>query len=867
MSELHAKLEREVLPLVSKPGRYVGGERNVSTKNVDDAELTFLLAFPDVYEIGMSHLGLRVLYDILNRREEIAAERVFAPWTDMEVLLREKGLPLFSIESRRPARDFDVIGFTLQYELHATGVLAMLDLAGVPVRAAARGEDDPVVLGGGPGAFNPEPVAAFFDAVVVGDGESAILDIADALIEAKRDGLARVDALRRLAGVPGVYVPSLHEERSEGGRYVGTVPIDAAAPPVVARRVEPALDASSHPACPIVPLTEVTHDRLSVEIMRGCTRGCRFCQAGMITRPVRSRPVADVVRLVEEGIAGSGCDEVSLVSLSSSDYEGLSDLVARLNQTLFDRRVSVSLPSLRLDSFSLDLAQGIGMVRRAGLTFAPEAGTQRLRDVINKNETEENLVATVDAAFEAGWNRVKLYFMIGLPTETDEDILGIVELVKRLRRTAQARKPGAQINVSISPFVPKPHTPFQWEAQETREEIRRKQRLLLDGLRMRGVRTSVRDPEVSFLECAISRGDRGLADAIEAAWLAGARLEGWTEHFDPEIWRRAFEGAGIDPTAFTGALETEAPLPWDHIAGGPTKAFLLEEREKAFRGEATPDCREDGCYECGACGPEGRDPREMPPRVDLGASLEPKQVYGRTTRRKLKNGSSDLTDRWRIRYAKGRAVRFLSHLDLVRLFARAVTVSDLPVAYSQGFNPHPKFSFGPPLPVGSTGEAEFLDIEFVRPIGEKEIEAKLADALPGGLEVLGLTPLRSKEKVAAGIAAAEYVVRDAVALEGLAPEDLRARAAEVKATGTATVRRGDALKEVRPAEGILEVEVLEDGGPGMRMLLAVGIQGALRPSDVIELLAGPGARAASLAMVHRTRIYRRPAGRSDLEPV
>jgi len=865
MSELSEKLEREVLPLVTRPSRYTGGERNLPRKDPASAGVSFLLAFPDVYEIGMSHLGIRVLYDILNRRPDVVAERVFAPWPDMERLMREKGIPLFSIETRRPARAFDVIGVTLQYELHYTNVLTMLDLAGLPLRSEDRSEGDPLVVGGGPCAFNPEPVSAFFDVIVVGDGESAVLDLADLVVASKRDGASRRELLERAARVPGFYVPALYREAWDGGVYRGTEPACDAAPGVVVRRVEPELGYDDHPCPPIVPVTEVTHDRLAIEIMRGCTRGCRFCQPGMVTRPVRTRPVEDVLRLVEEGMAASGFDEVSLVSLSPSDYEDLPMLVTELNRRLFDRRVSISLPSLRTDRFGQSLANGIGRVRKAGLTFAPEAGTQRLRDVINKNETEENILESVDAAFASGWNRVKLYFMIGLPTETDEDLVAIGRLVRRVREVAWRRKRGARINVSVSPFVPKAHTPFQWERQDAPEETLRKEKLLRPLLGMRGVRVSYRDPYVSYLEGVMARGDRRLADVIEAAWRGSARFEGWSERFDFDLWRRAFDASGVDPEAYVGPLDPEAALPWDHIFAGPSKAFLLAERTRAYAAETTPDCREESCTNCGACGEEGRVRREMPPRVVApGAGAQDPRVYGRRQRRH-RAAAPGASDRWRVRYAKGESVRFLSHLDVLRALARALSASGLPVAYSQGFNPHAKLSLGPPLPVGATGEAEFLEIELVRPVPARDVVERLSACLPDGLRVLGAVPLRSKRPSAAEACATAYEIRCVAGCAGMTGEELDSRASEVRNLATAEVPKGEGTRVIRPRERILDLAVEAVEPPTLRAVLALGAEGSLRPRDVVFLLTG-SKEAAALARVHRRALYRRTSA-GQLEEV
>ncbi|MFH1690493.1 MAG: TIGR03960 family B12-binding radical SAM protein [Candidatus Eisenbacteria bacterium] len=886
MSELLERLEREVLPLVARPSRYTGGERNVPRKDPADVDLSFLLAFPDVYEIGMSHLGIRMLYDILNRRPDVVAERTFAPWIDMEALMREKNVPLFSIEGHRAARDFDVIGFTLQYELHYTNLLMMLDLASVPLHAANRGEDDPLIIGGGPSALNPEPVAAFFDLLVVGDGESAVLDIADLVIGAKRERLNRAELLRRAAALPGVYVPLLYEERYESGRYAGTFPADetptpgdgGAVPARIQRRAEHSIDYAGHPAAPIVPVTETTHDRLAVEIMRGCTRGCRFCQPGMITRPVRPRPTEDVVRLVDEGLAASGYDEVSLVSLSTSDYDELPELISCLNERLFDRKVSIALPSLRVDRFGLELADAIGKVRRSGLTFAPEAGTQRLRDVVNKNETEESILETVDVAFASGWNRIKLYFMIGLPTETEDDLEGIVRLVSKVRAAAKKRRKGARINVSVSPFVPRAHTPFQWERQDSAEETRSKERFLRDRFRQeRGVKLATRDPEVSFLEGVMSRGDRSLSRVIEVAFRAGARFDGWTETFDFGVWRAAFEEAGVQAAGFLRARDPDAPLPWDHIDGGPSREFLLAEREKARLGELTPDCREAGCFDCGACAAggvaRGAAGRGMPERQAASTPAQgPARTHGRRGR-KVRPGDANGT-RWRVRYAKGDAVRFVSHLDVVRAVLRSLALSGLPVVFTQGFSPHPKLSFGPPLPVGSTGEAEFFDLEFTRALAVEEIEPGLSEGLPEGLGIISVTPLTSKRSPSAVAEGAEYLVSNVPGLDGLSAEGIGSRIDALRRMREAEVPKGGGVKTVRPSEQILELAVVEEGiapelrPPVLRMVLALGKEGAIRPVDVVRLLSPEGAAPPVLARIHRTALLRRTTnGGPGLEPV
>lgn len=864
MSDLRERLEREILPLVVRPSRYIGAERNVPVRESSRGALEFLLAFPDVYEIGMSHLGLRVLYDILNRRDDTLCERCFAPWTDMEKLLREHELPLFSIETHRPAAEFDVIGFTLQYELHYTTILSMIDLAGLPLRAEERSDGMPIVIAGGPGAFNPEPMAPFFDAIVVGDGETVILDIADVLIAAKDSGashgsgsgVSRRTVLERLAGVRGVYVPSLYRVDEDDGRYRGTVPVSDVAPAVVARRAEARLDGLGLPACPIIPITEAAHDRLTLEIMRGCTRGCRFCQAGMITRPVRERPVNDLVELAVNGIDRSGYDEVSLMSLSTSDYAGLDELVAALNDELAERKVSIALPSLRLDRFGLELASGVGSVRKAGLTFAPEAGSQRMRDVINKNETEEHIIETVGVAFSSGWDRIKLYFMIGLPTETDEDVEAIASLVARVRHAARGRRKAASINVSISPFVPKPHTPFQWEAQDRPEETARKEAILRERLRLKGVKCSLRDPNVSFLEGVLARGDRRLASVVQRAYEGGARLEAWTERFDFELWRGAFAAEGLDPVEYLAERDVSDPLPWDHIDGGPSRRFLLEERGKALRGETTPDCRIEGCFDCGACD-SAPEARALPPRgVDaIAAETEARRAsgFGRRTRRAVSDVGGG---RWRVRLAKRGRVRFLSHLDIARALTRAATASGLPVAFSQGFNPHPKLSFGPPLPVGTTGGAELFDIELTRSVSADDVVQSLSAFLPEGLDIIDAVQSPGRLSITSEALASAYTMSLPRPFASMSDEEIDRRLDALRRVREADVARGDRVKTVQPADNILELCRIEGEVPGLSLALKLGEQGAMRPLDVLDLLLSDH-REALLVHIHHVELRRR----------
>ncbi|MCR5833928.1 MAG: TIGR03960 family B12-binding radical SAM protein [Selenomonadaceae bacterium] len=725
---------------LTKPARYTGGEFNSVTKNFDTVACRIALALPDVYEVGMSNLGLAILYSILNAREDTLCERVYSPWIDAEKVLRENNEPLFALESKRAIKDFDFLGFSLQYEMIYSNVLNMLDLAQIHLHVNERGEDEPFIIGGGPCVYNVEPVADFFDFFIVGEAEEVFGEVIETFIAWKNSGKSggRRGFLKMLINISGIYVPAFYEPLYADGNFIGMKVIEPNAPKKILKRVVKDFDVTPTVGKPIVPFMEIVHDRAMLELFRGCSRGCRFCQAGMTYRPVRERKKETLRKIARRLIDSSGWDELSLTSLSSADYSCLPRLIDDLKHDFRNEKVSFSLPSLRIDSFSIELAEKVQTVRKSGLTFAPEAGTQRLRDVINKNVTEKNLLDACAAAFAKGWKTVKLYFMMGLPTETEDDIRGIADLAQKvadLYRSVKNRR-DVKVTISVACFVPKPFTPFQWFAQISAEEFERRQQFLKSLIRDKAITYNYHNAQLSVLEGALARGDRRLSQVIETAWRNGAKFDGWSDLFKPEVWAEAFTTCNLDPRMFSGRTrEFWEPLPWEHTSPGVDKSFLQSEWEKSQAEETTRDCRRTSCTGCGVCmnlGVKVNDfaKEKLPPSENLPVE-EPKEF--------------SLT-KYRAQIRKGTQIAVLSHLDYMNLFMRALIRSKLPAAWSEGFNPHLKVSFATALAVGVTSDCEYVDFELTEPISESEVSRRLNEQLPDGAEILRLKKLRGKAK-------------------------------------------------------------------------------------------------------------------------
>jgi len=716
-----------VLEKVEKPGRYIGGEWNAIHKDPAGVEVRIALVFPDVYEIGMSYLGQKILYDILNRHRSLAAERVFAPWPDLEEGLRSNRLPLFSLESRLPLNRFDILGFSLLYELNYSNILTVLDLGGVPLLSADRGEGTPLVLAGGPAAFNPEPVSDIFDAFLIGDGEEAFVEIAEKCATLRKSGTKREQILKSLAEIRGVYVPSLYESIAPAGSALLARKPKTSAPASIHKRVKTQLGRPSYPEAIVVPDIQAVFDRVTIEVARGCPQRCRFCQATGIYFPFRVMDPAVVRKKVRRSLAATGFEDVSLSALSIGDYPFLEATVTALMEELAGKKVSLSLSSLRPKGLSAAVAENILKVRKTGFTLVPEAGTDRLRRVINKELDNDDLLEAAATAFGRGWRLLKLYFMVGLPTEKDEDLEGIARLVDEILQLGKSvMKSPPRINLSLSSFIPKPHTPFQWLPMEKEQTLREKQRFVRSRLgRFRSVAIKAHPTGSSVLEAVFSRGDRRLAPALVQAWKRGARFDSWKDRFDFSLWEGAFSAEKIDHRVYLGSLDKDAALPWDHIKTGISKSFLLAELERALREERTASCLDSDCRQCRACDSVLRPKKTFPP-IALSRSAK-RGFFGRP---------SDQVLRYEVFYEKTGDTRFLSHRDLANHLQRTLRRAGVEVAHSAGFHPKMLVSYAPALPLGMEAKEECFEFKSFYRFEEKALLRRLNRSTRPGIRIL-----------------------------------------------------------------------------------------------------------------------------------
>ena len=800
---------QDILPLVETPSRYMGGEINTVQKDHHKVNLKVALAFPDLYEIGTSHFGLQILYHILNQRHDILAERVFTPAPDMEAFLRERDLPLQSLESGCPLPDFDIIGFSLLYELNYTNMLGMLEMAKLPLKSEDRDRRHPFIIAGGPCTCNPEPIAAFMDAIVIGDGEKVLLQMAEAWMEWKRKGTqSREGLLDQWSRITGVYVPTHFDVCYDDHGYPQIHALKESRPKVQ-RTILEDLDAADFPAAPIVPFGRPVHDRLRLELARGCTRGCRFCQAGMIYRPVRERDPATVIQQCEQSLSATGYDDISLLSLSTGDYRCIAPLIEQMIKHYGCDHVALSLPSLRAGTLTPELMQHIKSVRKTGFTIAPEAGSQRLRDVINKNVTFEDIRRTVRDAFELGWNVIKLYFMIGLPTETKEDLEDLVALVKEL---SQIKGPGGKrktLNVSVATLIPKPHTPFQWAPQISIDEGWEKITWLKNAMRSPRIRFKWQNPEVSFIEGLMARGDRRVSDLILHAYRKGCRLDGWSDHFRFDLWEESIRELGLDVGSIVHrARAQDEVFPWDHIDMKVKRSFLWEEWQGALRGQIVEDCRDGACQDCGVCDFKAVKPRVYPPDVFKPTERQPRYP-------------SD-EEFWQclITFTKTGLGRFWGHLEMVNIFVRALRRAGITVKFSKGFHPKPKLVFGDALPIGLESLCETLAMTVAADMTSEDIVNRLNAELPDGLSVTDCYPSTKEGPAVERVVTYQTVLHKG----GFDPEALKRFEAAEAVYHEKTNRKGQLKKidlkdmvrrMVRVKPGTLEMDIRQRPGDAL----------------------------------------------------
>ena len=840
----------DILPLVEKPSRYLGSEINTVKKDLDQVKLRFALAFPDLYEIGTSHFGMQILYHILNADPDIAAERVFAPGEDMEFHLRSAGLPLFSLESRAPLSRFDIIGFSLLYELNYTNILTILDLASIPFLASERDPSHPLVVAGGPCASNPEPVADFFDAIVIGDGEEVVMQMATAWLRWKEASENDKGVLLKMwSQIEGIYIPSFFKPRFDE-RGLQTLTPRYSNYTKVRRAIVSDLNKIPFPQSPIIAYGKPVHDRLRLEVARGCTRGCRFCQAGMIYRPVRERSPELLLSLSASSIAATGYEDISLLSLSTGDYGCIAPLIKHLMERFDSEHVAVSLPSLRAGTLTPDLMKLIRKVRKTGFTIAPEAGSQRLRDVINKNISEQEIIETVKNAFDLGWQVIKLYFMIGLPTETDNDLHALVDLVKTLRKIIGTKGRRGKINVSVATFIPKSHTPFQWAAQIPEAESRSKVNWIHDRLKVSGIQFKWQDPQVSLLEGLWARGDRRLSRLLIAAYNRGCKFDGWSDRFHYHFWQDAFNQERIDPDFFTvRKREIDESLPWDHIDNRVDKSFLKQEWENALTQELTDDCRFGDCSQCGTC-----DFEEIEVKTYPVYNEESFPAIGAV------NNRYTVFKKLCVYYSKQDQAKYFGHLELVNIFLRALMRAKIPVKYSQGFHPKPKISFDDPLPVGIESRHERFVVSVPDTLRPETVVQGLNDQLPEGLRVLSCQPASTISPYSAnGPTHYKVTLKD-----GDFDKD---KLTDFRSSPNVTVeilKRKGKLKKIDLKDMVVDIDLLNS--TNLRLTLSSEQGKTLRPAQILRHVFDLADDQIKQARIVKLKVKSREHGVQRIEP-